>query len=200
MAKTFTPKLHTCTIAKRGKGVQGTVTIATFGVPLKPKKGENKSVTRRWDYSPYLDPSVKLQELIDLAEAHNYNVKEAIVVGCDTLKKTSGIRKASEVSIITAQIIALGLAQTEDDAKETAKQFQTYRSSCAAMSRLVPSIEELIEELKERVKKLIASGNWASKLVTKTDDEEETEEETTDEEETTEDEDSDDTEDDEESK
>lgn len=168
---TMSLKLHACTISRRGKAAKGTVNVETFGVPVKPKKG-NQAVTKKWSYS-FVD-QFSWRDCVDAVEQmgrlNQRLMKEALLRGRDLIIKSSSIQEQSERAGLIRFILESELALDKKTARNLASIWQQTQSFMKRSGMAVPTIEQLAEQRKVQISELIEKGLW----VKLPDDEDET--------------------------
>lgn len=154
-------KLHACTISRRGKAAKGTVNVETFGVPVKPKKG-NQAITKKWSYN-FVD-QFSWRDIVDAVEQmgrlNQRLMKEALLRGRDLIIKSSSIQEQSERANLVRFILEQELALDKKTAKNLASIWQQTQSFMKRSGMAVPTIEQLTEQRKVQISELIAKGLW----------------------------------------
>jgi len=157
-------KLHTCKIAKKGKGQQGFVTVEMFGIP----KLDDNGIARSFDYSDVVAGHT-LTTLLDGIEQtnklNNRMMLEAIVRGADLMNSRQSLQNAVMVNEMAEWILAQDLAEDMQKAEDLAavwNQTQAFQKKCGI---LVYCKEDFAKERQKYVDSQKALGIWKSCLV-----------------------------------
>jgi len=154
-------QLFDCIIAKRGKAAKGTVSVSTFGKPVKTKATKSNpnpgNVIKRWTY----DHLAEVSETAMIEAARKIApLVEILARGADAIIKSESIKGQGQTVLLAIQIFNEGLATDTSEAKKLAALWVGIRSDNEKAGLPVPSIDQLLKLRKAAVEKLKKSGLW----------------------------------------